>query len=121
MRRTRIYTRDEKIQLLSEFSESGLSMTEFQRIKGMGHCTLSNWFATFAEDEPKLYVEPMKSTKIQSAPIKSLREIELEQENKRLRDQLEYEKLRAHAYDTMINIAERELKIEIRKKSGAKQ
>jgi hypothetical protein len=38
-----------------------------------------------------------------------------------LEKELEYEKLRTLALDTMINIAERELNIPIRKKSGAKR
>lgn len=33
----------------------------------------------------------------------------------------EYERLRAHAFDTMINLAERTFNIPIRKKSGTKQ
>jgi 5-bromo-4-chloroindolyl phosphate hydrolysis protein len=38
-----------------------------------------------------------------------------------LEKQLEWEKLRTLALDTMINVAERELNIDIRKKSGTKQ
>ena len=45
----------------------------------------------------------------------------LEQENARLRKALERAELRAEALDIMIDIAEKELKIPIRKKSGAKR
>ena len=38
-----------------------------------------------------------------------------------LEKQLEWEKLRSKALDTMINVAERELHIDIRKKPGTKQ
>ncbi len=38
-----------------------------------------------------------------------------------LEKQLEWEKLKSHALDTMINIAERELNIDIRKKHGTKR
>ena len=38
-----------------------------------------------------------------------------------LEEALEYEKLRSLAYSTMIDIAEEDFKIEIRKKDGAKQ
>ena len=38
-----------------------------------------------------------------------------------LQGQLKYQQMRAEAYDTMIEIAEKKFKIEIRKKSGAKQ
>jgi transposase len=38
-----------------------------------------------------------------------------------LEKQLEWEKLKSHALDTMITVAERELNIDIRKKHGTKQ
>ena len=38
-----------------------------------------------------------------------------------LEKQLEWEKLRSKALDTMINIAEKQLDIDIRKKPGTKQ
>lgn len=46
---------------------------------------------------------------------------ELEKKIALLEKQLEWEKLKAHALDTMINVAERELQIDIRKKHGTKQ
>lgn len=38
-----------------------------------------------------------------------------------LEKQLKYEKMKAEAYDTMIDIAEKKFSIPIRKKPGAKQ
>jgi transposase-like protein len=46
---------------------------------------------------------------------------ELEKKVALLEKQLEWEKLRSLALDTMINVAERELNIDIRKKPGTKQ
>lgn len=46
---------------------------------------------------------------------------ELKAELKKARKEAELEKLRAHAYDTMINLAEERFNIPIRKKSGTKQ
>jgi transposase-like protein len=46
---------------------------------------------------------------------------ELEAENRRLREELEMEQLRVRALNVMIDIAEDQLNIPIRKKSGAKQ
>ena len=43
------------------------------------------------------------------------------EENKRLREALELEKLRSHAFDTMIDVAEKNFNIPIRKKAGTKQ
>ena len=39
----------------------------------------------------------------------------------KVKEALELEKLRAKAYDTMINLAEKTFNIPIRKKSGTKQ
>ena len=46
---------------------------------------------------------------------------ELKAQLKQARKEAELEKLRAHAYDTMINLAEETFNIPIRKKSGTKQ
>ena len=51
----------------------------------------------------------------------TLHQSELEKKIALLEKQLEWEKLKSHALDTMINIAERELNIDIRKKHGTKQ
>ena len=45
----------------------------------------------------------------------------LQAEIARLAQDLKYEKMRADAYDTMIDLAEDTFKIPIRKKSGAEQ
>ena len=46
---------------------------------------------------------------------------QLQEEIARLKKELEYERLRSKAFETMIDIAEDELNVNIRKKSGAKQ
>lgn len=46
---------------------------------------------------------------------------ELKAQLRQARKEAELEKLRAHAYDTMINLAEETFNIPIRKKSGTKQ
>ena len=56
---------------------------------------------------------PMKEEKL---PIEAM-----EERIRELEQQLAKEKMRSTCLDTMIDIAERELKVDIRKKSGAKQ
>jgi hypothetical protein len=46
---------------------------------------------------------------------------QLEAENKRLREELELERLRSLSLNVMIDLAEEHFKVPIRKKSGAKQ
>ncbi len=123
MKEIRIYSIREKLELLLSYSNSGMSKSKFQQLHGLGHSTLTKWFNIFAEEEPPQPQESraMKLTKPLSEPVQSAKEEFLERENARLRKALEYEKLRSLAYNTMIDIAQRELNVDIRKKSGAKQ
>ena len=59
--------------------------------------------------------------KQKSVPDKSLREQTLEAKIAKLEKELEAEKLKAEAYNALIEVAEEELGIDIRKKAGAKQ
>ena len=52
---------------------------------------------------------------------KSSLEQELELKVKKLEEELQREQFKTLALNTMINIAQRELKVDIRKKAGAKQ
>jgi hypothetical protein len=52
---------------------------------------------------------------------KSRKELELEEKIKNLEKELKLEKLKTLALETVIDVAEKELKIDIRKKAGAKR
>lgn len=80
-----------------------------------GHSCVSNWIRKF----DALKSDQMKST-IKSKLEDSERQ-ELEAENKRLREELELERLRTLGLNVMIDLAEAHFKVPIRKKSGAKQ
>jgi len=61
----------------------------------------------------------------ESLPMKKAKptpqDLKLEEENKRLKAELQMSKLKVEALETMIDIAEEQLKIDIRKKSGTQQ
>ena len=60
--------------------------------------------------------------KLKSIPeVKSLREQALEEKISKLEKELEAAKLKAEAYNALIEVAEEELGVDIRKKAGAKQ
>lgn len=119
--RVRRYDDVEKLQLIAEYIHSGESMESFQVKYGMGHCTLSRWIAKFGMSNTfeEQFVE-MKEKK-PASPEKSVREQTLEARIAQLEKELKEEKLKSLAYNAMIDVAEEELGIEIRKKSGAKQ
>ncbi len=112
----RLYSDAEKLEIVKSFLASGETMDVFQSKNGMGHCTLSRWMTKFGF---------LNDTKDQSAmdksQEKSANEITLEAKIIQLEKELEHAKLQSLAYKTMIEVAEEELGIDIRKKSGAKQ
>ena len=78
-----------------------------------GHSTILNWIRKFdvsntLEMKKKRTPQPNETT-------------HLEAENKRLREELELERLRVLSLNVMIDLAEEHFKVSIRKKSGAKQ
>ena len=78
-----------------------------------GNSAILNWIRKF--DQTQSY--EMKKKQIPKLQDTT----ELEAENKRLREELDLERLRTLSLNVMIDIAEEQFKIPIRKKSGAKQ
>jgi hypothetical protein len=67
------------------------------------------------------YLRDMDDPQKKRLPKKEITADDLQKKIAALEKQLQYEKLRADALDTMINIAEDKLNIAIRKKSGSPQ
>ncbi len=122
MKRKVNYFQDElKFQIVQEYLNTDISLKalkEKHSIRGNGN--VSSWMRKFGmsqitEEQINLQRTMSKETE------KTLQERKLEAKVKELEKALEYEKMRTLALDTMINVAERDLKISIRKKSGTKQ
>ena len=108
--------------------ENGYGETRISRILPVGHSTVSRWIANFAAENDVKPIRMPKSKKQIHKPIQSPSSIQqdsdshfLRAEVSRLQAQLKHEKLRADAYDEMINVAESKFNIAIRKKVGAKR
>lgn len=100
--------------------EEGYGTDRIENILPIGHSTASRWINNFVAENGKEY--PMKKKIASDTATNSASEVErLKNEIAILQGQLKYQQMRAEAYDTMIEIAEKKFKIEIRKKSGAKQ
>lgn len=88
---------------------------------GSQHFQLPDFFDQSYKDWQKKYSEEI----IVSLPLMTAKERinlkELENRKKVLEKQLELAQMRLTAVNTMIDIAEKEYKLEIRKKSGPKQ
>lgn len=115
------YPDELKYKVVQEYLTTSKSLKELRKEYGiLGINTISNWKRKFGEvklspDEIKLHKEMSKEKKLTS------REIELEARLKKAEQALEAEQLRSLALSTLIDIAEREFKIPIRKKPGTKQ
>ncbi len=124
MSKTKNYSKDEKLSIIQAYLASGESMERFQIRNGLGHSTLSRWMTIFAFENPAKGQTLMKEVNPDNtAELKALRakEMALESEISRLKAELKAEKLRSEAFSVMIEVAEEQFGVDIRKKAGAKQ
>ena len=117
-----LFNDDDRMRICSEFLESGVSASTIAEKYHLNNTAiLYGWLKKFLEGKNCVPLEsfvtpdPMKEKNIESQ-LK-----ELKAENKRLQDALEMANLRAKAYEKMIEVAEQNLNISIRKKAGTKQ
>lgn len=120
-RKVNHYADEFKYQVIQEYLNSNISQSELMEKYGIrGNSCLSNWMRKFGLNEvsdEQISIQRAMSKETEKSP----RERSLEAKVKELEKSLEYERLRTLALNTMIDIAERDLKISVRKKSGAKR
>lgn len=110
-----------KLKVVQEYLGTDISREELKKKYGLsGNGYIDRWMVKFglskpSEEQISIYQAMSKET------AKTDKEKELQRKVDQLEKDLELEKLRSHALNKMIDIAERELKIPIRKKSGTKQ
>ncbi len=114
------FPNDLKLKVVQEYLSTDLSQKELkEKYNIRGKNTIKYWMRKFDLQLPsqqQIELQRMMSKEKEKTPY----ERELEAKVKRLEQQLEDEKLRTLALSTMIDLAEKEFKIPIRKKSGAK-
>jgi len=114
MKEVNHYSDEFKRSVVKEVLENRISKDEARRRYGIkGKSAVLDWIRKF--DTSEIYV--MKKQKLPQ----HRETMQLEAENKRLREELELERLKTLSLNVMIDIAEEQYKIPIRKKSGAKQ
>ena len=115
------YPDEFKLKVVQEYLSTDKSQKELMQEYGIGgKNNITKWMRKFGlktptEEQIKVQIVMSKEKK------KSPREVELEAKVKKMEEALEYERLRTLALNTMIDVAERNLKISIRKKFGTKQ
>jgi len=114
MKKVNYYTDEGKKFIVGEVLSGRLGKDEARRKYGIkGKSSVLDWIRKFDTS----YAHPMKTKRQPQQRDTSA----LEAENKRLREELELERLRTLSLNVMIDLAEEHFKVPIRKKSGAKQ
>jgi transposase-like protein len=108
------YTDEFKKSVVKEVLEGGVSKNQVRLQHGIkGKTSILNWIRKFAPSQ--IYEMKKKRQPKLSATT------QLEAENKRLWEELKLERLRVLSLNVMIDLAEEQFNVPIRKKSGAKQ
>jgi transposase len=115
------YPDDLKLKVVREYLSTNLSQDEIRAKYGIGgkNC-ITNWMRKFGMRAPSQ--KQLKLQRIMSKEsVKTTAEKALASKVGALEKELEHEKLRNEALNMLIEIAEEEYKIPIRKKPGTKQ
>ena len=116
------FTDDDRILIVREYLESGLPAEKIiKKYHISSRSVLFSWMDRFLNARDSLPLQQEPQIEEDMAKTKDERMKEKDAEIKRLRKALELEKLRSHAYSTMIDLAEQTFNIPVRKKSGTKQ
>ena len=102
--------------VVREYETSALSITELARKHGLGTTQVQKWVARFSSQEPEETLVPMPMTAEEQKQVEALK-----RQNEELLKKLELANLKITGLEMMIDIAEDELKLDIRKKPGTKQ
>ena len=109
-------TDDDRIVILREYFETGVPASKIiEKYHLSSRAILFGWMDKYLNEENEL------TGKVPHQEGQSSAEEELRQENERLKKAAALEKLRSDAYSTMIDVAEKNFNIPIRKKHGTKQ
>jgi transposase-like protein len=124
LRERRFYTEEFKEQVLSAYKNSKESAAEIAHRFQVNQGTVKSWVYRKRTVPPLLSTESIKFAESETNRMEKNKKLSSEEMVARIREleqQLAIEKVRSESLGKMIEIAERELKIDIRKKSGAKQ
>ena len=104
----------EQEAIIAEYLSSGTSFRKLEKKYGVDFRTIHSWVRKFNS-------KSLKKRKSTTTKPQSLNEESLPTEVKKLQAELRKTQLQAKLLNAIIDIAEKELNIEIRKKSGTKR
>jgi transposase-like protein len=120
---------DIKNQVIQEYLTTGCGFRKLAAKYGISRTTICKWVAVHQgihnlplTEKQQIYSNSSMNSSKKKLSSEQLQSNEaLQQKIAALEKQLEWEKLRSEALNTMIDIAEKDLHISIRKKPGAQQ
>ena len=118
-----------KDQVIQEYLNTGCGYRKLQAKYGISRTTICKWVMVYqgihnlppTNLQQKHYISPMEQKAKKEQAGTSEKEAELLQKIASLEKQLAHQELRAEVLDTLINVAEKQLNISIRKKPGTQQ
>jgi transposase-like protein len=118
-----------KDQIIQEYLNTGCGYRKLQAKYGIGRTTICKWVQVYqgvhnlqpTDLQQKHYINPMAKKAKEDQAATSENEAALLQKIAVLEKQLAHQELRAEVLDTLINVAEKQLNISIRKKPGTQQ
>ncbi len=118
-----------KEQIIQEYLASGCGYRKLQSKYGISRTTICKWVQVYqgihnlapTDLQTKHYKNPMERKQKNKQPGAGERETELLQKIASLEKQLAHQELKSKVLDTLINVAEKQLNISIRKKPGTQQ
>ncbi len=118
------YTEEDKLRLLREYHESGMSKNHFAKSHGLCNLTLLNsWLKRYVPEGNFVSLPPESAEDDMANRSKDDYRQEIDAQKKRIKElekALEFSRLETKARDMIIDKAEEYFDIQIRKKSGAK-
>jgi transposase-like protein len=120
---------DIKNQIIQEYLNTGCGYRKLQAKYGISRTTICKWVQVYqgihnlppTHLQQKHYLNPMAKTKQKKETTTASTQADLLQKIASLEKQLAHQELRAEVLDTLINVAEKQLNISIRKKHGTQQ
>ena len=117
-------------KVISLYRDNHMGRHRIEKIIPVSNYTISEWIRNFVAENPSYKSERMKQAEERRKKKAVLESVDspvpsdlqsLKAEVSRLRKALREESMRAELYNEIINVAEEQFKIPIRKKAGTKQ
>lgn len=118
---------DIRQQAIKEYLVEGMTYRQLSEKYGVSRSTINKWILVYQETHNLPRTAKQKTHDLQQMAIKGIPnkdkddQTDLKQKIALLEKQLAWEKMKAAALDKMIDIAEKDFNIDIRKKPGAEQ